>query len=96
MNKDKLISSKNEYSQSQQIYEIIEMLEAIKSQIEKLPTKQEKGVRFEDIIKNLEDSINLAKSIRYQMISKGRVPTRAFNRLLEKLKLLDSYVEIFI
>lgn len=96
MNKDKSYFSVNENYQSDQIDEIIELLEAIKSQVEKLPTNQEKRMRFEDLIKNLEESIDLAKSVRYHLLSKGKVPVRAFNRLLEKLKLLESYAEIFI
>ena len=96
MNRNQSNSSTGKNSRLEQICEIIEMLEFIKSKIEKLPTKQEKGVRFEDIIKDLDESISLARSVRYQMLSKGRLPVRASDRLLEKLKLLESYAEIFV
>lgn len=96
MNRNQSNSSTKEDSRFQQICEIVELLELIKSRIEKLPTNQEKDVKFEDIIKDLEESISLAKSVRYQMLSKGRIPVKAFNRLLENLKLLESYAEIFI
>lgn len=96
MRKKTLHASENYNTQCRQINEIVELLEATKHQVEKFPIKRVKDLDLDDLIKDLTDTISFARSVRHQLLSTGRVPARAFDRLIDGTERIKCHSMAFI